>query len=480
MVIRLLPILLLIGTICNVQSQNLSDFETEILQSIDDRAAIYEKTASQIWSLAELGYQEHQSSGLLQTLLQEAGFNIVPGVADIPTAFTATFGSGKPIIGVLGEFDALPGISQAAIPAKKAYTGSDNGHACGHHLFGTASAAAAIAVKEWLVKSGQSGTIRFYGTPAEEGGAGKVYMARAGLFDDVDVVLHWHPGDGNSSNPSSSLANMSAKFRFYGQAAHAAAAPHRGRSALDGVEAMNYMVNLMREHTTEPTRIHYVITKGGEAPNVIPAFAEVFYYVRHPDREEVRDLFNRLINAAEGAALGTDTRMEYELIHGSYNVLPNVTLARIMHNNLTKVGGVKYDPEEATFAEQLIPTLHRDNIDLASAERVQPFDDTYVVYPASTDVGDVSWQAPTTGLRTATWVPGTPAHSWQAVAAGGMSIGHKGMLNAAKVLSLTAVDLLQHPEKCTAARKEFEDRIGPSFVYKALLGDREPPLDYRN
>jgi len=305
-------------------------------------------------------------------------------------------------------------------------------------------------------------------------------MAHAGVFEAVDLVRHWHPGDNNKSNPSASLANMSAKFRFHGQSAHAAAAPHRGRSALDGVEAMNYMVNLMREHTTPPTRIHYVITKGGEAPNVIPDFAEVFYYVRHPDREEVRDLFSRLIDAAEGAAQGTGTRMEYELIHGSYNLLPNVTLAEVMHENLTKIGGIAYTAEEQAFADKMAPSLGRAQIDIAKATQVQPFDPTHVVYPASTDVGDVSWQAPTAGLRTATWVPGTPAHSWQAVAAGGMSIGHKGMLNAAKVLSLTVVDLLQNPEKCVAARKEFDERIGPDFEYKALLGDREPPLDYRN
>lgn len=475
-------ILLLAMCTMSIQAiaQQLTAAEKAILGSIDGKAENYEQTAHQIWSLAELGYQEHKSSGLLQQLLQEAGFELEIGVADIPTAFTATYGSGQPVIGILGEFDALPGISQDAVPEQMANPATDNGHACGHHLFGTASTAAAIAVKEWLAKSGQSGTIRFYGTPAEEGGAGKVYMARAGLFDDVEVVLHWHPGDNNSCNPSSSLANMSAKFRFYGQAAHAAAAPHRGRSALDGVEAMNYMVNLMREHTTEPTRIHYVITKGGEAPNVIPAFAEVFYYVRHPDREEVRDLFGRLVAAAEGAAQGTGTRMEYELIHGSYNVLPNVTLAKLMHENLQKIGGVNYTTEELAFAEKLAPSLNRPEVKISEAAQVKPFDDTYVVYPASTDVGDVSWQAPTTGLRTATWVAGTPAHSWQAVAAGGMSIGHKGMLNAAKVLSLTAVDLLQHPEKCKAARKEFEERIGPDFEYKALLGDREPPLDYRN
>lgn len=458
----------------------LSPNEQKIIQSIDQDAKKYTTAAHQIWKWAELGYQEEKSSGLLQELLQKAGFDIETGVADIPTAFVATYGSGQPVIAVLGEFDALPGVSQAAVSSPQARPESANGHACGHHLFGTASAAAAIAVKDWLASSGQSGTIRFYGTPAEEGGAGKVYMVRAGLFADVDAVLHWHPGDGNSANPSSTLANVSAKFRFYGQASHAAAAPHRGRSALDGVEAMNYMTNLMREHVTEPSRIHYVITRGGEAPNVVPAFAEAFYYVRHPDRAEVKSMFERLVLAAEGAALGTETRMEYELIHGSFNVLPNIVLAERMHANLQKIGGVDYTPAETQFAEEIMLTLNRPEIKITQAQTILAFDPSIQVYPASTDVGDVSWAAPTTGLRTATWVPGTSAHSWQAVAAGGTDIGHKGMLVAAKTITLTAVELFQDPSIISEARSEWQAQRGEGFQYEALLGDRQPPLDYRN
>ena len=477
----LVPIVVLfIGNNMLFGQGTLSKEEQEIVTQIEAKEAHYSDIAQQIWSWAELGYQEEQSSALLQQELEEAGFSIERGVAEIPTAFIASYGSGEPVIGVLGEFDALPGVSQAAVAYPQEREGSANGHACGHHLFGTASTAAAIAIKGWLEKTGTSGTIRFYGTPAEEGGAGKVYMTRAGLFDDVDAVLHWHPGDGNSADPGSTLSNMSAKFRFYGRAAHAAAAPHRGRSALDGVEAMNYMVNLMREHVDEKTRIHYVITRGGEAPNVVPAFAESFYYVRHPDRAEVKHLFERLVRTAEGAATGTDTRMEYEVIHGLYNLMPNSTLAEIMYENLQKVGGVEYTEEEYAFADSILQTYNRPGINLESAAQVGEYQPNPGVYPASTDVGDISWVTPTAGLRTATWVPGTSAHSWQAVAAGGMSIGKKGMIVAAKTISLTAIQLFRSPNICDQAREELNSRTGADFEYEALIGDRKPPLDYRN
>ena len=377
---------------------------------------------------------------------------------------------------ILAEFDALPGLSQAAVPERQALE-SDAGHACGHHLFGTASTGAAIAVRDWLAATGTSGTVRVYGTPAEEGGAGKVYIARAGLFDDVDVALHWHPADRNDASPGNSLANKSAKFRFHGQSTHAAAAPERGRSALDGVEAMNHMVNLMREHVPQETRIHYVITHGGRAPNVVPEFAEVYYYVRHPDVATAKNLFDRVAQAAEGAALGTGTRLEYEIIHGIYNLLPNETLGRLMDANLRRLGGVTYDDREREFAEMIRPTLGATDIALGSQAEIQPFE--IKAGGGSTDVGDISWLVPTAGLDVATWVPGTSAHSWQAVASGGTSIGTKGMLLAAETLAWTAVDVFLDPSQVTAARQELERRRGADFVYEALVGDRDPPLDYR-
>ena len=472
----------IIANSCTIKAQSAKvglDNEKEIiLKGLDEKAEKYAEIAQNIWNWAELGYQETKSSSLLQETLKDAGFSIETGVAEIPTAFVATYGSGEPVIGILGEYDALPGISQAAVPEKQTVIEGGAGHACGHHLFGTASSAAAIAIKDWLQKTGTKGTVRFYGTPAEEGGAGKVYLVRAGLFDDVDAVLHWHPSSNNSANASSSLANKSAKFRFYGKAAHAAGAPERGRSALDGVEALNYMVNLMREHVPADSRIHYVITKGGEAPNVVPAFAEVFYYTRHPEMQMVREIFERVVQAAEGAAKGTGTRMEYEVIHGIYNVLPNETLSRMMHQNLEKVGGVNYNVEETAFAQKIMASYEtKATIDNANA--IQPFQIFRKGRGGSTDVGDVSWAVPTAGMSAATWVPGTGAHSWQAVAAGGMSIGKKGMMVAAKTIALTAVDIFRNPSVTEKAKMELNKSRGDDFVYKSLLGDRKPPLDYR-
>lgn len=448
-----------------------------MLALLDRNQEVYAGVAHEIWKLAEVGYQETKSSALLQKLLADTGFTVRAGIADIPTAFVATYGSGKPVIAIIGEFDALPGLSQDAVPYQKPVVNGGAGHGCGHHLLGVGAAAAAIAVKDYLASAGRSGTIRYYGTPAEEGGGGKVYITRAGLFDDVDAAVTWHPGDRNEVSAGSTLANIGGKFRFSGQSSHAASAPERGRSALDGVEAMNAMVNLMREHVPQETRIHYVITNGGEAPNVVPGFAEVFYYARHPEMKVLADIWQRILRAAEGAALGTDTSMEFEVINGLHNVLPNRRLAEIQRRNLLRVGGVKYSVEERSFAEKLRESISDAALALGSEADVQPLREARG--GASTDLGDVSWNVPTVSLTTATWVPGTPAHSWQATAAGGMSIGTKGMMVAAKTMALTAVDLLMNPSIVEEARAELEERRGPNFVYKPLVGDRKPPLDYR-
>jgi len=449
-----------------------------VTASIDATQARYEALAKRIWDFAEVGYQETRSSQALQDELKAAGFSVEAGVAGMPTAFVASYGSGKPVIGILAEFDALPGITQDALPERKPLPEKGAGHACGHHLFGTGSTAAAIAVKEWLAATRAKGTLRLYGTPAEEGGAGKVYMVRGGLFEDVDAVLHWHAADRNDASPGSSLANKSAKFRFSGVSTHAAGAPERGRSALDGVEAMNHMVNLMREHVPEDTRIHYVITSGGSTPNVVPDFAEVYYYVRHPEPKQVAAIFERVVKASEGASLGTGTTVEHEVIHGVYATLANDALAKAMDKNLRAIGGVTYTPEETAFAETLRKSFGPDAPPLARAAEIDRFEAKEA--GGSTDVADVSWVVPTTGLRAATWVPGTPGHSWQAIAAGGTSIGAKGMLVAAKTLALTAIDLFTDKALLAAATAEHEKRVGPAFSYKALVGDRLPPLDYRS
>ena len=433
--------------------------------------------ALRIWELAEVGYQEMQSSSLLAQRLEDAGFRLRRGVAGMPTAFVAEAGSGKPVIAVLAEFDALPGLSQEAVPERRPRQAEAPGHGCGHHLFGAASVTAGIAVAEWLAASGTTGTVRVYGTPAEEGGSGKVYLTRAGLFDDCDLALHWHPGSKNRVRMTTSLANKSAKFRFHGQSAHAAGAPERGRSALDGVEAMNHMVNLLREHVPQESRIHYVITRGGGAPNVVPDFAEVYYYVRHPDGEELSRIWDRVVTCAEAGALGTGTTMDYEVMHANRSLLPNETVSRVLQEELTAVGGVEYDADERAFAEAIRRTFVGASDSLGSERLVQPL--VAESQSGSTDVGDVSWTVPTGGIETATWAPGTPGHSWQAVACGGTTLGTKGMLVAARTLARAAVVLALDPDLRAAAWSEFESRRGSDFVYRSLVGDRDPPLDYR-
>ena len=452
--------------------------QRQIVSTVERNEPALDHAALEIWKFAELGYQETQSTALLQGQLRDAGFTITPGIAGEPTAFLASYKSGDgPVIAILAEYDALPGLSQTLSPVQQS-AGAPAGHGCGHNLFGAASVQAAIAVKDWMAANNIKGELRVYGTPAEEGGSGKVYMVRDGLFDDVDVAVHWHPGDVNSARQGDTMANVSGKFRFYGTAAHAAAAPDKGRSALDAVEAMNAMVNLMREHVPDRTRIHYVITDGGRAPNVVPAFAESYYYVRHTDPQVVRDVLERVKKAADGAALGTGTRVEFEAIGGVYSMLPNEALMTVMDRNLHAVGGITWTPEEVALATEIQKTL-ASKPPLSSVGEIEPA----VIggdFGGSTDVSDVSWVTPTVGLSTATFVPGSAGHSWQNVVAAGSSIGLKGAHLAAKTLALTTAELFQSPETVAAAKTEFERRRGPDFHYHALLGDRAPALNYRD
>jgi aminobenzoyl-glutamate utilization protein B len=437
-----------------------------------------EEVADKLWQWSELGYLEQRSSQLMQGMLRDAGFSVRAGVADIETAFVAEYGAGEPVIALLAEMDALPGASQQAQPTEVS-ANTDAGHACGHNLFGGGVIGAALAVKDWMQANQTAGTLRVFGTPAEEGGSGKVYLVREGLFEDVDVALHWHPGDSNQSLAATSLANKSAKFKFEGIASHASAAPERGRSALDGVEAMNFMVNLMREHVPSSTRIHYVITRGGDVPNIVPKYAEVYYYLRAPSAQELEPIWSRLEDAARAGALGTGTHVNWEVMHGNHSLLPNKILARRMHEHLNAAGGVEYNADEMKFAETLQNNFNGKAKPINSAASVIPWRNEVASLGGSTDVGDVSWVVPTHGISTATWVPGTPAHSWAAVAASGMSIGHKGMHLAAQVLAATAQDLFMDPELRASIKAEFDERRGIEFEYKALLGDRHPPLDYR-
>jgi aminobenzoyl-glutamate utilization protein B len=479
--------LVLVALSSNAQKKTKVDPNVAALNATKDAAikslsANYEadkNTALQIWDFAEVGYKENKSAALHIQHLKEAGFTVETGVAGIPTAFVATYGAGAPAIGILAEYDALPGLAQNAVAEKSGIAGKNAGHGCGHDIFGTASVSAGIAIKK-LIESGKiKGTIRVYGSPAEEGGGGKVYLVRSGVMDDLDVAIHWHPGNKNEVTMKSALAYKSAKFRFYGISAHAAAQPEQGRSALDAVEAMDNMVNMMREHIPQETRIHYVITSGGKAPNVVPDFAEVFYYVRHPKRDKVVEIFNRVTKAAEGAAIGTGTSMKYEVIDGTHDLLLNKTLADVMQLNLEAVGGIPYTEAEKEFAKNLQKSFLGTIPPIEDAQKVFPMKVDFTAGGGSTDVGDVSYTIPTVGLSTATWVPGTPAHSWQAVSCGTTEIAAKGMINAAKVMAMTAIDFYNSPATIQKAKEEFIKQKG-DYKYQALLGDRPPALNYRD
>lgn len=461
-----------------LNKRSIEALKNESAVALESAYERYKKIALGIWDYAELGFQEDKSSLLLQNTLKENGFTIEVDVAGMPTAFVATYGSGSPVIAVLAEYDALPGLSQDAAPTRTPMVNKANGHGCGHHLFAAGSIAAGISLKKLLESGKVKGTIKVFGTPAEEGGGGKVYMVREGLFNDVDVAIHWHPSDKNLVMYTSALAYKSAKFRFNGISSHAAAAPERGRSALDAAESMNFMVNMMREHVPQESRIHYVVTDGGKAPNVVPDFAEVFYYVRHPNRGTVVELFERVVQTAEGAALGTSTTMEYEVIDGTHDLLLNKTLALNMQENLEKVGGVRYSAEELEFSKKVQASFEGEIPSLDAAASIASLKESDG-NKGSTDVGDVSYAVPTVGLESATWVPGTPAHSWQAVACGGTDIGVKGMLVAAKTITYTAIDLFTDPELIKKAKEEFVSTKG-EYQYKALLGDRKPALNYRD
>lgn len=450
------------------------------LDYLNSSFSTYDKLQKTIWANPELGFLETNSSGLLKQHLREYGFTIEEGVAGMPTAFVATYGSGKPVIGLLAEFDALPGLSQDTVPFRKPLKENGVGHGCGHNTFGVASSAAAVSLSKWLVANKRSGTIKVYGSPAEEGGAGKVYLVREELFNGVDVVLDWHPSSENAVSTNGGTAMVMVDYKFYGRPAHAAGNPWKGRSALDAVEALDYMVNLLREHVPTSSRIHYVIPEGGIAPNVVPEYARVSYYIRSPKRDILNTLTEWIDSAAVGAAKGTQTRVEKELIAGTYERLHNKTLSKVIQKNLETVGGVIYDERERKFAEQLIRATGNPDSIINFAAKVQPLAE----FPeegsgGSSDVGDVSWVVPLASFGAATFIPGSPGHSWQNVAADGTTIGTKGLLNASRVFALTAIDLLTDSKLLQAVKDEFKQSTGPDFKYIPLLGDRKPALDYR-
>jgi aminobenzoyl-glutamate utilization protein B len=468
-----------IAPIVNAQAKSAA--HKEVAQLVDEKAANYKRVSQQIWNYAELGYHEEKSSALLQAQLKDAGFSVESGVADEPTAFIASYGQGKPVIGILGEFDALPGLSQKPLPQREPLVPNAPGHGCGHNLLGSGAALAAVAVREYMETNHVSGTLRYYGTPAEEGGSGKVFMVRAGLFKDVDVVLHWHPGDHNSVNNGGMLAVISAKVTFHGIAAHAAMAPERGRSALDAVMLMGNGIEFMREHVPSNSRIHYIITKGGVAPNIVPDLAQMDLVARNPSNSVLADIWDRLLKISQGAALMTGTTVEVTDVRSDANIIGNDALAPVAQKNLEEVGGFTMSETEMAFALEMQKTL--------SIDSMPSLDDTHLVEPlrpvdlnapsASTDVGDVSWTAPTIGFTTATFVPGVAPHTWQASASAGMSIGQQGMVVASKALAFTAIDLFANPSLVQDARADFDRKLTGKTYHTFIPAGQKPPINYR-
>lgn len=462
-------------------AQSTPTAHRQVLQLVDQNAANWKQVSKQIWGFAELGYHENKSSALLQQQLKDAGFSIQAGVADEPTAFVASYGSGKPVIAILGEFDALPGLSQQPVPERDPVVAGGAGHGCGHNLLGSGAALAAVSVKEYMAKNHIPGTLRYYGTPAEEGGSGKVYMVRDGLFKDVDVVIHWHPADRNGVNNGGALAVTHAYFTFHGIAAHAAFAPDRGRSALDAVMLMGNGIEFMREHVPSNSRIHYIITKGGVAPNVVPDLAQMELMARNPSGATLAGIWTRIEKISQGAALMTGTTVDMKIISSDSNIIGNDALAPVAQKNLEEVGGYKLDAEQQAFALKLQKTLGIENVpSLDETDIVQPLKPFDPNAPAaSTDVGDVSWVVPTIGFGAATFVPGVAPHTWQAAASAGMSIGQDGMVIASKAIALTAVDLFASPQLVQAAHADFEKKIAGKTYMTAIPADQKPVLNYR-
>ncbi|MEM2538132.1 MAG: M20 family metallopeptidase [Candidatus Methanomethylicia archaeon] len=465
------------------------EYAIEYIEKNKDR---FIEISDKIWEYAELGLIEYKSSKLLAEELEKHGFKVRIGVAGMPTAFIGEWGFGKPVIGVMGEYDALPGLSQKKVPWKEPLIEGAPGHGCGHNIHGVSGLAAAIAVRYAMEKYGIKGTIRFYGCPAEENFSGKVFMVRDGYFDDVDTAISHHPSTMNGVSLKSSLAINSAKFHFFGRASHAGGSPEFGRSALDAVELMNVGVNYLREHVVQDARIHYIIERGGGQPNIVPDYARSWYYVRAPEREQVEEIYNWILDIARGAALMTQTQHRVEFITGCYNMIQNKTLALTCLKVMREIGAPKFDDKDYEFAKKIhetIPIEQKRNMlqrmkipnweklmDVVLDEEVRdPWDEGEVSH-GSTDVGDVSWHTPTLSFGTTCFVLGSPGHSWQNVATSGVGIGHKGCIYAAKIIALTSIEIISNQKLIEEAWKEFKEKT-KGREYKSPIPPeiKEPP-----
>ena len=462
------------------------------LSLLDEKAEMLFSIGDAIWDHPETDYTEEQSAAVLQAALEKEGFTVRAGLDGIPTAFSGTYGSGAPVIGILGEFDALPGLSQrAGVAHKEPLTQGGNGHGCGHNLLGAGSLAAAVAVKEYLKARQCPGTVVYFGCPAEEGGSAKAFLAKDGVFDQVDVALSWHPNQFNGVWAFSSLANVRVHYAFQGISAHAASSPHLGRSALDALELMNMGVQFLREHIIPEARVHYAITNtGGDAPNVVQAHAESVYLIRAPKNSQVKEIYERVNQIAQGAAMMTGTQVSIQLEKGCSNILVNHTLEEILYRNMKEVSLPAYTQEEYDFAKEIQSTIQgrvtmAERLEKSMGEKgrqlgeefdrcginrfILPYTPSAKSISGSSDVGDVSWVCPTSQIVAATCAGGTVEHSWQMVAQGKSSIAHKGLLYAGKVLAAAAIDLLENPELVEAAKAEFQKRVSAEGGYQPLL-----------
>jgi len=462
------------------------------LSWIDENERRIVEISDEIWELAEVGLLEYKTSKLLSDVIEGHGFSVERGVAGMPTAFVATWGTGHPVIGVLGELDALPGLSQKPVPYREPLEEGSPGHGCGHNIHGTSGMAGAVAVKVAIEESGFSGTVKFYGCPAEETLVGKVWLVRDGYFDGVDAVLSHHPGSANTAGLSSSNAMNSVKFHFYGAASHAASSPEQGRSALDAAELMNIGVNYMREHIIEKARIHYVVEDGGHEPNVVPPYVRTWYYVRAPEREQVEKIYEWVLRVADGADLMAKTTHKMEFLTGCYNKIPNKTLSEVVVENMREIGAPRYTEEELDFARELSKSIPPEQkkeslrkskrpgweklVDEYFDERVLEAWNEGMVMAGSTDVSDISWVTPTMEFGTTCCVLGTPGHSWQYSAQTGMSIGHKSLIFASKVIAASALDLITKPELLEKAQAELKERLAGRVYKPPIPADLKPPL----
>ncbi len=468
----ILPLLLF--SIFTLQSQQLTKNKKALLKAIEKHQNALIKISDDIWQAAETAFEETESSKILADYAEKQGFTVERGVAQMPTAFVATYGSGKPVISVLGEFDALPGLSQNPVPTKSPITEGNPGHGCGHNLFGAGSLGAAVAIKELIQQGKIKGTVKFFGTPSEEKFFGKIWMVNAGLWNDVDVNISWHPAPVTEADVQSSLALVDFKVEFFGQAAHAAADPWNGRSASDALELYTSGINYYREHVKPTVRMHYHIQDGGQVVNVVPDYSRLWVRVRDSKRSGMMPVYEQVMKMAEGAAIMANVDYKVSLISGIYEVLVNRTGGEIMQKNLEILGPINYTDEEIAFGKKIQEVTGKEQLGMDA--KINPLRTTLDNSGGgSTDVGDVSWNVANINLRVTTAPIDTPWHSWAVVACGGMSIGHKGMVYASKAMSMTMLDLFENPDLVKEVKAEYKERKGDE-VYKAIIPDGPPPI----